>query len=70
MRHTSPLPRAAAGGPVAVSVFLDPTRNQREAARACLLAEPAVASVRVSGFTPWVMFVTFAPVGLSSSAWR
>jgi hypothetical protein len=53
-----------------VAVFLDPTRNQRELARVCALTLPAVASVQFSGFTPWVMSVTFARSGLSSTAWR
>lgn len=59
VQHIAPLPRAA-GGVTAVAVFLDPTRNQRELARSCVRrGVEGVASVKFSGITPWVMFVTF-----------
>ncbi|MBT0773169.1 hypothetical protein KIH74_29770 [Kineosporia sp. J2-2] len=65
----SPLPRAA-NGRAGLAVFLDPPGDQREAARVGVVQLPGVASVTFSGFTPWVMFVTFTSAGLSSAAWR
>jgi len=60
VRRVDPLPRAA-GGVRAWAVHLDPTRNHRIPARAYLRQAPGVASVAMSGISPWVLFVTLAP---------
>ncbi|GLY14456.1 hypothetical protein Kisp01_14710 [Kineosporia sp. NBRC 101677] len=68
VQRTSPLPRALTGES-AVAVFLDPTRNQRELARGCVMQLDGVSSVKFSAITPWVMFVTYSSLGLNSRAW-
>ncbi|GAA3604399.1 hypothetical protein GCM10022223_20040 [Kineosporia mesophila] len=57
VRRVLELPRAAGHVP-AWALFLDPTRNQRIPARACLRTLPGVASVTFSNVSPWVLFVT------------